>query len=153
MVACKMEAQLDSTHCIHIIARLVLICMLSRCLVTKFLHLSSVGSLLRVRCWLGSTVGELLVDAGNLYSEWFGKKCGKWHHTFMHSSRALILSASPPCESTVPYSEVCQLLWWNLRAERPRGSMFDRCAWKRGAISRISYQTNQRRSCQQCSMQ
>ena len=27
--------------------------MLSRCLVTKFRHRSSVGSLLRVRCWLG----------------------------------------------------------------------------------------------------
>ena len=27
--------------------------MLSRCLLTKFLHRSSVGSLLRVRCWLG----------------------------------------------------------------------------------------------------
>ncbi len=29
------------------------ICMLSRCLLTKFLHQSSVASLLRVRCWLG----------------------------------------------------------------------------------------------------
>ncbi len=28
--------------------------MLSRCLVTKFLHQSPAGSLLRVRCWLGS---------------------------------------------------------------------------------------------------
>ncbi len=38
---------------IHVFARLVPICMLSRCLLTKFLHRSSVGSLLRVRCWLG----------------------------------------------------------------------------------------------------
>ena len=30
------------------------ICMLSRCLATKFLRQSSVGSLLRVSCWLGS---------------------------------------------------------------------------------------------------
>ncbi len=43
------------TRCIHVFASLVLICKLSRCLVTKFLHRSSVGSLLRVRCWLGSS--------------------------------------------------------------------------------------------------
>ncbi len=30
------------------------ICMLSRCFLTKFLHRCSVGSLLRVRCWLGT---------------------------------------------------------------------------------------------------
>ena len=30
-------------------------CYVSRCLVTKFLHWSSGGSLLRLRCWLGST--------------------------------------------------------------------------------------------------
>ena len=35
-------------------ASLVPICMLSRCLLAKFLHRSSVGSLSRVRCWLGS---------------------------------------------------------------------------------------------------
>ena len=34
------------THFLHVLP----ICMLSWCLVTKFLHLSSVG---RVRCWLG----------------------------------------------------------------------------------------------------
>ncbi len=38
---------------IHAFALLVPICMLSRCLLTSFLHRSSVGSLLRVRCWLG----------------------------------------------------------------------------------------------------
>ena len=32
---------------------LALFCTLSRCLLTKLLHRSSVGSLLRVRCWLG----------------------------------------------------------------------------------------------------
>ncbi len=41
------------THCIHVFARLALTCMLSRCLPTKFLHRSSVGTLSRVRCWLG----------------------------------------------------------------------------------------------------
>ncbi len=50
-----MEAQLEyvCTHCIHVFARLAPICMLSRCLLTKFLHRRSVRSLLRVRCWLG----------------------------------------------------------------------------------------------------
>ncbi len=41
------------THCIHVFAHLALICMLSRCLGTKFPHRSSGGSLLRVSCWLG----------------------------------------------------------------------------------------------------
>ncbi len=36
--------------------------VLSRCLVTRFLHRSSVGSLSRVRCWLG-TLGELFPAA------------------------------------------------------------------------------------------
>ncbi len=40
-------------HCIDIFARLAPICKLSRCLLTKFLHQSSVESLLRVCCWLG----------------------------------------------------------------------------------------------------
>ncbi len=44
------------THCIHIFACLVSICVLSWRLLTKFLHRSSVGSLLRVRCWLGVRV-------------------------------------------------------------------------------------------------
>ena len=34
-------------------ARLAPICVLRRCLLAKFLHRSSGGSLLRVRCWLG----------------------------------------------------------------------------------------------------
>ncbi len=39
-------------HCIHVFARLAQIFMLSRCLLTKLLHRSSVGSLLRVRSLL-----------------------------------------------------------------------------------------------------
>ncbi len=42
------------THCMHVFARLAPICKLNRCLLTKFLRRSSVGSLLRVLCWLGS---------------------------------------------------------------------------------------------------
>ncbi len=42
------------THCTHIFAHLVPICMLSRSLLTEVLHRNSVGSLLRVRCWLGT---------------------------------------------------------------------------------------------------
>ncbi len=41
------------TRCLHVFACLVQICTLSRCLSTKFLRRSSVGSLLRVSCWLG----------------------------------------------------------------------------------------------------
>ena len=41
------------TRHIHVFARLAPIFMLSRCLLIKFLHRNSVGSLLRVRCWLG----------------------------------------------------------------------------------------------------
>ncbi len=46
-----------STHCTHILACLAPICVLSRCLVTKFLRRSSVRSLFRVRCWLGNPLG------------------------------------------------------------------------------------------------
>ena len=60
-VVCKMEAQLECctycictrTHCLHVFAHFALICMLSQSLLTKFLHRSSVRSLLRMRCWLG----------------------------------------------------------------------------------------------------
>ncbi len=45
-VVCKMEAQLEYIHTAHTFLRLL----------TKFLHRSSGGSLLRVRCWLGSEV-------------------------------------------------------------------------------------------------
>ncbi len=53
-MVCKVEAQLEYTYtrCMRVFARLAPICVLSRCLVTKFLHRSSLGSLLRVRCWL-----------------------------------------------------------------------------------------------------
>ncbi len=44
------------THCKHVFfAFLAPICMLSQCSLAKFLHRSSVGSLLRVHCWLGTT--------------------------------------------------------------------------------------------------
>ncbi len=42
------------TRCTHIFARLAPIHVVSRCFLTKFLRRSSVGSSLRVRCWLGS---------------------------------------------------------------------------------------------------
>ncbi len=51
-------------RCIHVFARLAPICMLSRCLLTKFLHRSSVGRLSRVRCWLGTiTSGQDRADS------------------------------------------------------------------------------------------
>ncbi len=49
------------TRCVQVFAHLVQTCMLSRCLLTKFLHRSSVGSLLRVCCWLGSCFFYILV--------------------------------------------------------------------------------------------
>ncbi len=50
----KAEAQLEYVHDASTsFARLMPICKLSRCLSTTFLHRSSVGSLLRVPCWLG----------------------------------------------------------------------------------------------------
>ncbi len=54
-VVCKMEGQLKCVHVAYMVfARLAPTCMLSWCLLTKFLHRSSGGNLLRVRCWLGS---------------------------------------------------------------------------------------------------
>ncbi len=53
-VVCKMEVQLKYiTRCTHVFARLGPICTLSRCLLTKFSHRSSVRSLSRLRCWSG----------------------------------------------------------------------------------------------------
>ena len=43
-------------HCTHVFARLVSICVLSRCLGTELPHRRSGGSLLRVICWLGVLV-------------------------------------------------------------------------------------------------
>ncbi len=58
-VACKMEAQSEHVHVactfLHVCAP---ICVLSRCVLTKFLRRSSGRSLLRVRCWLGSRGGR-----------------------------------------------------------------------------------------------
>ncbi len=48
----KMEARLEYIR-YTFFTRLAPICLLSRCLLTNFLHWISVGSLLRVRCWLG----------------------------------------------------------------------------------------------------
>ncbi len=55
---CKKEAQLEynlviGTQCMHTFARLAPTCMLTRCLLTIFLHRRSLENLLRVRCWLG----------------------------------------------------------------------------------------------------
>ncbi len=44
------------THCTHVLHVWRQFCTLSRCLLTKFLHRSSVGILWRVRCWLGIIV-------------------------------------------------------------------------------------------------
>ncbi len=65
-VACITEAQLEqvSVACTFF-ARLSPTCMLSRCLSTKFLHRSSVGSLLRVRCWLGLLLSSFLLPPLN----------------------------------------------------------------------------------------
>ena len=49
------------TRCIHVFTRFAPTCMLSPCLLMKFLHWSSVGSLLRVRCWLGTPFWAVLV--------------------------------------------------------------------------------------------
>ena len=46
-------------HCIHIFAHLAPVCMLSRFLLAKFLHQSSVESLLKLRCWLGKRIRNL----------------------------------------------------------------------------------------------
>ncbi len=55
--ACKVDAQSEYAHVAHTFlhARLP-ICVLRRCLLPKFLRRSSVGSLLRVRCWSGMFV-------------------------------------------------------------------------------------------------
>ncbi len=61
MVVCRMEAQLKYMHIAYMFfARLASTCKLSRCLLTKFLLRSSVGSLLRARCWLGSNFQMLV---------------------------------------------------------------------------------------------
>ena len=62
------------THCMHVFARSAPICTLSRCLLTKFLHRSSVGSLLRVRCWLGAEgrkgEGHQLIPTSSIFIIW-----------------------------------------------------------------------------------
>ena len=58
-VVCKVETQLEYIHIAYtFFARLAPICKLSQCYIKKFLHCSSVESLLRVRCWLGTGTGD-----------------------------------------------------------------------------------------------
>ncbi len=57
-VACKTEAQSKRVHVACTSSHVsTSTCMLSRCLITKFLSRNSGGSLLRVRCWLGVPPG------------------------------------------------------------------------------------------------
>ncbi len=49
-----MEAQLEYRRTLHARFLYVWRRLLSRCFLTKFLHRRSVGSLLRVHCWLGT---------------------------------------------------------------------------------------------------
>ncbi len=61
-----MKAQPKHAHIAHTFLHVSTpIHILSRCLLTKFLHRSSVGSLLRVRCWLGTSFTHTC--AGTLY--------------------------------------------------------------------------------------
>ena len=48
----KLSRNMYTSHARFLLV-LAPICKRSRCLLTKFLHRISVGSLLRVRCWLG----------------------------------------------------------------------------------------------------
>ena len=48
----KLTLNIYTKH-IHVFACSTPICMLSRFILTEFLHQSSVGDILRVRCWLG----------------------------------------------------------------------------------------------------
>ena len=60
-----MDAQLEHVQVVYtFFARLASICVLSRCLLTNFLHRSSVRSLLRVRCWLGKPVVVSSLERG-----------------------------------------------------------------------------------------
>ncbi len=71
------------THCIHVFACLAQICTVwsvSACLLTRFLHRSSVGSLLRVRCWLGSSCRSRERSnqpTTSSFSWWIGKTDGE----------------------------------------------------------------------------
>ncbi len=56
MVVCKMEAQLEYTHCIHVFALLAPICVLNRCSLTKCLHWGSARKFLRVTLLVGKVL-------------------------------------------------------------------------------------------------
>ncbi len=55
-------------RCIHVFACLAPISMLSWCLLTKFLHWSSVGSLSTEHCWLGVSPQKSLLTFASLSS-------------------------------------------------------------------------------------
>ena len=58
-VTCKMEAQSEYIHIAHTFLHVWhRFACVSRCLLTKFLRRNSVGRLLRVRCWLGTSNKE-----------------------------------------------------------------------------------------------
>ena len=58
----KLSCNMYTLHA-RFFACLALICVLSLCLLTKFLHWSSVRSLLRVRCWSGKLSATFLPAA------------------------------------------------------------------------------------------
>ncbi len=91
---CKIEAQSEYIHIAYtFFARLVPICMLSRCLLTKYLHRSSVGSLLRVRCWLGRRkIWKVHKKGAPLFTS--THKCSLFFCLLIFES--LSLSLSPP---------------------------------------------------------
>ncbi len=85
--------------CIHVLARFKPICMLSRCLLTKFLHRSSVGSLLRVRCccWLGSPFGKLSTKTTDFSLNWSSTvPVLHTHMTNITSGGSFLLPSSKP---------------------------------------------------------
>ncbi len=50
------------THCIYVLCTFGLYAQSVITVLTKFLHRSSVGSLLRVCCWLGTTSGDNVLN-------------------------------------------------------------------------------------------
>ena len=55
------------TRYVHVFARLAPICMLSRGVLKIFLHRSSGGSLLGVRCWLGRQIALPKIQGGGVW--------------------------------------------------------------------------------------
>ncbi len=103
------------TRCTHVFRTLFApICMLSRCLLTKFLHRSSVGSLLGVRrCWLGATATIFLFSQPFFLSS----SCSSSSpHAFDPEVKplAFLLLASAPAPSPLSRQR-----WWWRRLRRP----------------------------------